>query len=405
VHDLAITGAGLLTPLGGDVSSSWEGFRSGRLGIARTPPGYGWDGWWGAVPDAFVTGRIDAITAKRTDRFAQYALIATEEAVRASGLAALVPERTAIVLGSTMGGVPLFADARAILDAEGAARVPPRLMAMVIPNMAAAAVAQRWQLHGPQLTIAAACASSLDAIGQAARLVERGEADVAIAGGTETLLAPVVAWSLQHAGALSTSDDPRRASLPFDRARTGFVMGDGCGVVVLEGGAQARARGAPILGYVRGYGSLADGYHATSPEPSGRWEARAMALALQESGLGVDAIDAVIAHGTATRIGDAAEIRAIDAVYERRRTPIPVTSLKGHVGHAMAASGVTSLIVALRGFAEGTLVHTLGSTEVDPAAQFDLVLGAPRLQPLHAVQINAFGFGGQNVSLVVADTP
>jgi 3-oxoacyl-[acyl-carrier-protein] synthase II len=304
-----------------------------------------------------------------------------------------------------MGGVPSLTDARALLDGGGPTHVSPRLITCVIPNMAAAALAIRWGLHGPQLTISTACASSLDAIGHAARLIERGDADVALAGGTETPLASVVAWSLQHAGALATATEARLASRPFDRARTGFVMGDGCGVIVLERGAAARRRGARILGYLRGYSSLADGYHPSSPDPTGRWEQRAMRLALAEAELGADAIDAVFAHGTATRLGDAAEMCAIDAVYSERRAPIPVTSLKGHVGHSMAASGVTALVIALRGMAERSLVATLGTTELDPAAHFDLVIGEARVMDLHAVQVNAFGFGGQNASIVVADQP
>ncbi|HTW83611.1 MAG TPA: beta-ketoacyl-[acyl-carrier-protein] synthase family protein [Candidatus Sulfotelmatobacter sp.] len=405
MRDVAVTGAGLLTPIGHDVATNWDGFRSGRLGIVRAPASTGWHGWWAGVPDAFLDGRLDATTAKRTDRFARYALICADEALRAAGIAQPDAERTAIVLGTSMGGVPALVDARAQLDTQGSAHVPPRLMAYVIPNMAAAALALRYGLHGPQLTIAAACASSIDAIGHGARLIERGDADVALCGGTETLLTPVVAWSLQHAGALSSAPDAARASLPFDVARSGFVMGDGCGVVVLEAGERARARGAPVLGYVRGYGSIADGYHPTSPEPSGRWEARAMELALRDAQVEADAIDAIFAHGTATVVGDAVEIAAIDAIAGGRAVPIPVTSLKGHVGHAMAASGVTSVIVALRGMAEATLVPTLGSTHLDPAARFDLVTGAPRALAMRTVQVNAFGFGGQNASLVLADRP
>jgi 3-oxoacyl-[acyl-carrier-protein] synthase II len=300
-----------------------------------------------------------------------------------------------------MGGVPLLTDARAALDTQGGQRVTPRLMALVIPNMAAGAIALRWGLHGPQLAIATACASSLDAIGRAARMIAQGEVDAAIAGGTETLLAPVVAWSLDRAGALANGEDVRRASLPFDQRRTGFVMGDGSGTVVLERGESARARGAKILGYVRGYASLADAYHITSPEPSGRWEARAMERALEDARIGIGEIDAIYAHGTATLVGDAAEIKAINAVYGSRATPVPVTSLKGHIGHGMAASGVTSVVAALRGFAEQRLVQTLGTEIVDPEVRFDLVLGAPREVALRAAQINAFGFGGQNASLVV----
>lgn len=398
--DVAITGAGLLTPIGRNVEESWEAFLRGRLGIARVAGGGGaW--WWARIPEAYLAGRIDPTLRKRTDTFSQLALVTAEEALVQAAIPRLDPERTAVVVGSTMGGVPLLSEARAALETHGGQRVTPRLMALVIPNMAAGAIALRWGLHGPQLAIATACASSLDAIGRAARMIAQGEVDAAIAGGTETLLAPVVAWSLDRAGALANGEDVRRASLPFDQRRTGFVMGDGSGTVVLERGESARARGAKILGYVRGYASLADAYHITSPEPSGRWEARAMERALEDARIGIGEIDAIYAHGTATLVGDAAEIKAINAVYGSRATPVPVTSLKGHIGHGMAASGVTSVVAALRGFAEQRLVQTLGTEIVDPEVRFDLVLGAPREVALRAAQINAFGFGGQNASLVV----
>jgi 3-oxoacyl-[acyl-carrier-protein] synthase II len=403
LRNVVITGAGVLSPIGADLAASWEGFLSGRLGIARVTeePEAGERRIWAKVPDAFFASRIDAAVRKRTDRFSQYALVAAEEAVAAAGLEQLYPEHTAVVIGSTMGGVPLLTEARAELDLHGPQRVTPRLMALVIPNMAAAALALRWELHGPQLTIATACASSLDAIGRAAKMIAYGEVDVALAGGTETLLAPVVAWSLERAGALSSATDPGRASLPFDRKRDGFVMGDGSGIVVLEREEHARARGARILGRVRGYGAIADGYHVTSPEPTGRWEARAMERALEDAAVAPDEIDVIYAHGTATPVGDSAEIKAINALYADRSLPVPVTSLKGHIGHGMAASGVTSLIAALCGFADRVIVPTLGTTEPDPEARFNVVLGAPRRQETRAVQLNAFGFGGQNASLVV----
>ncbi|HTJ24888.1 MAG TPA: beta-ketoacyl-[acyl-carrier-protein] synthase family protein [Candidatus Limnocylindria bacterium] len=398
--DVAITGAGLLSPIGGSLAASWDGFIAGRVGFTRIQL----DGtaFWCAPVDDAPLAALDPALRKRTDRFGQFALVAAEEALVAAALPVLDAERTAVVVGATMGGVPLLAQAQGELEGRGAQHVTPRLMALVIPNMAAAAIALRWKLHGPQLAIATACASSLDAIGRAARMIAQGEVDVALAGGSETLLTPVVATSLERAGALARGDDPHHVSLPFDTKRTGFVMADGCGIVVLERGADARARGAAIQGYVRGYASLADAYHATSPEPSGRWEARAIERALADAGIAADAIDALYAHGTATPVGDAAEIAAINAVYGARSHPLPVTSLKGHVGHGMAASGVTALAVALRGFAEGIVIGTAGTDDVEPSAQFDVVLGPPRALATRTVQINAFGFGGQNASLVVS---
>jgi 3-oxoacyl-[acyl-carrier-protein] synthase II len=306
------------------------------------------------------------------------------------------PGRTAVILGNTMGGLPLLTQTQTQF-LENSHRVTPKLMALVIPNMAAARIALHWGLHGRQLTISTACASSLDAIGLAARMIEEGEVESAIAGGTETLLAPVVYESLERAGALSRSPDPARASRPFDIERDGFVMGDGAALLFLERIERARARGARVLARVRGYGSLADAHHLTSPEPSGQFEAEAMQNALED---GECDAQVVFAHATGTTVGDLAELRAINTVFPGR--PPLVTAPRGHLGHAMAAAGAMSAIAGILGLQHDMVPPTLGTRAVEPEAKFDLVLGEPRRQRYDAFCVNAFGFGGQNASIVIS---
>jgi 3-oxoacyl-[acyl-carrier-protein] synthase II len=271
-------------------------------------------------------------------------------------------------------------------------------MALIIPNMAAARLSLCWNLHGRQLTISTACASSLDALGLAARMIENGEADYAIAGGSETLLAPVVYESLERAGALSRQRDPSRASRPFDVERDGFVMGDGCALLFLERRERAEARGAQILAYIRGYGSLSDAHHLTAPEPSGRYEAEVIESALDDAACGAEV---VYAHATGTPVGDLAELRAINAIFDRR--PPVVTAPRGHLGHAMAAAGAMSAVAGVLGMKSRTVPHTLGTQVVESEARFDLVLHQPRRLNYKSFCVNAFGFGGQNASLVIAD--
>src|SRR5579863_1335627 len=239
---------------------------------------------WAAVPDDFLahTG-LPPAALRNTDRFTQYAMVATAEALRRANYDAPA-RRTAVIIGNTMGGFPLVADTQTRFLEDGGRAVTPKLMALVIPNMASALIALHWKLHGPQLAISTACASSIDAIGLAAGMIERGEIDAAIAGGSETLLSPLVYESLVRAGALSRNTDADRASRPFDVARDGFVMGDGAAVLVLERAEKASARGAAILARIRGYGSVADAYHITSPDPSAKYEVIAMRDALERAG-------------------------------------------------------------------------------------------------------------------------
>jgi 3-oxoacyl-[acyl-carrier-protein] synthase II len=401
MEHVAVTGLGIVSPIGSTVASFWRHLLDGRRAIGPIPDDAGLSGnrLWAAVGADFLEHSPLARAALRnTDRFTQYAMVATSEALAQARLEA-PPESTAVVVGNTMGGLPFVAQSQSRFD-DSPRNVTPKLMALVIPNMASARIALHWELHGPQLAISTACASSLDAIGLAAGMIERGEVDAAIAGGSETLLSPMVYESLVRAGALSRTDDAALASRPFDVERDGFVMGDGAGILVLERAERARERGAFVLARIRGYGSVADAYHITSPDPSARYEVRAMRDALERSGDAGAACGVVYAHATGTVVGDAAEALAIDAVYAERAAI--VTSIKGHLGHSMASAGAMCAIAGVAGMHDGAIPATLGTRAVDPETRFDLVLSAPRACAYSAFQVNAFGFGGQNASLVIS---
>lgn len=399
MEHVAVTGLGIVSPIGCSVGTFWQSLLEGRRAIAPMPDGSQLSGnrLWAAVADDFLdASALPRGALRNTDRFTQYAMAAAHEAL---GHAELQPAaaRTGVIVGNTMGGFPTVAQAQTrFLD--GARGVTPKLMALVIPNMAPAFIAMHWRLHGPQLAISTACASSLDAIGLAAGMIERGEIDAAIAGGSETLLSPLVYESLVRAGALSRNPDAALASRPFDVDRDGFVMGDGAAILVLERAELAASRGARVLAHVRGYGSMADAYHITSPDPSAFYEARAMRDAIEAAAHAGETCGVVYAHATGTIVGDAAESKAIDAVYSSRR-PV-VTSIKGHLGHSMASAGAMSAVAGIAGMLAGLIPPTLGTLRPDPDSRFDLVTERTRERSYSSFQVNAFGFGGQNASLI-----
>ena len=416
MRDVAITGMGVISAIGLSAEEFHRGIMAGACGIRPAPwpsaiPGR--QAWWGTV-DGFVPHDwMDERIEDGTDLCAQFTLAATEQAVRQAGLRELDPLRTGIVHGSSIGGARALLKAQHRLEREGPQAIPRKTEIQIYPNMAASQIAMRYGLHGPSITLTTACAASLDALGHAGWLIDSGRADVVIAGGTEGGLSlagggadgdfvPATFHTSTLYGMVAPSADPRRAMLPFDVKRSGIVVGEGSAILVLERGELARARGAGILGYLRGYGTLADGFHPSSPEPTGTWEARAMELALQDAGIAAHDVDALIAHATGTPKGDTAEIRAINRVHGRRKTPLPVAGMKGHVGHSGAASGAMALVTGLLGMHEGRFLATANTDEPDPEAAFDIVIREPRQVDLRTLQVNAFGFGGQNASIVAS---
>ena len=409
MHNVAITGLGIISSLGLDIDEHSRRLLNGDLGIkvsnlrlgAGAPPALG-----AAVEGFRAQDWIDAKLIDGTDGFARFALATATQAIDDAGIGQLDPLRTAIVHGTSMGGTRALLEAQHLLETRGPESVPPKTMIKIWPNMAAAQIAMKYDLHGQQITVCTACASSIDAIGTAARLIADGRADAAITGGTEggsveegVEFVPATYYSGNSYGMSSKEPDPRRAALPFDAERRGIVSGEGSAMLFLEREDDARARGAHIYGIVRGYGTVADAYHPSSPEPSGRWEQRAMELALEEAELDPDSIDAVVAHATGTPKGDTAEIRALNNLFGGRG--LPVTSLKGTIGHTGASAGVMGLIAGITAMHHGQLAPTMGTTTPDPEIDFDVVLHRAADVQVHALQVNAFGFGGQDASLVV----
>jgi len=411
---VAITGAGGVTPIGIGVEGFLKGWRAGACGITQAP--------WGVhapipllaapVADGFDPTSIlgERVTAG-TDRCAQYAIVAAEEALENAELhrpGALDPMRTAVVDGTAAGGLHAMMLGQHRFDTEGIDGIPPKTMLAGQANMAAAQIAIRHELHGPQRTVTTACASALDALGTGVDFLNLGRADVAVCGGSDAAavtdaegFVPVFSIAGRVFGMETPELDPDRAVLPFDSARKGIVFGEGAAWFVLETAEHCEARGAQPLGWVLGVGSCAVGYHPSSPEPSGRWQAHAMDLALADAGIEAAQVDFVMAHATGTPKGDLAEARALERVFSHCRVPPPVTALKGHTGHTGGSSGAMSMLAALDVLRTGRIEAVRGTTEVDPAAAIDVVIRKPRMIHAEVAMINAFGFGGQNASIVI----
>lgn len=411
MSDVVVTGVGVVSALGHDEPSFVTGLRAGDVAVHAAP----WAdddhfAWWSGVHDFDPAAWAEPAVVAGSDLFTLFALAACAQALRQAGLSTLDPRRTGVTLGTSMGGTRALLKAQHQLETGGPDAVDRKTMIRIWPNMAAAQLAMRHRLHGPTLTFCTACASSLDAIGAAADLIRTGRADVVLTGGAEGgyglpdgspdgAFVPAVFHSQAGYGVTNGRASRLRASIPFDVARSGIVVGEGSAMLVLESREHAAARGAEVLGTVDGYATLADAHHPSSPDPSGEWEAETMRQALAFAGLRSSDVDAVVAHGTSTPKGDSAEIRAINDVY--RDSDVKVTSIKGNVGHPGGAAGALSVVAALSAVQKGVLPHTAGTSTVDPEAEFEVVTKAPAAVRSGHLQVNAFGFGGQNASVVL----
>ncbi|MEI2713805.1 MAG: beta-ketoacyl-[acyl-carrier-protein] synthase family protein [Nocardioides sp.] len=411
--DVAITGIGAVSALGFSPQELFDRLAANELGVQEVP-------WTKDDPERFeFWAPVEGFTApdwmqgkklEGIDPFAQHAGAAVTSAVADSGLERFESDKTGIVIGTSKNGTQTFERAQYDVDRLGREAVSPKLMIQVWPNMAASQIAMNWELHGPCLTLSTACASSLDAIGLAARMIASGEVDVAIAGGTEGGLAygvdgdfvPASAYSRYMYGMGAPVQTPDRACLPFDRNRGGMVMGEGAGMFILESAEHALTRGARVHAWVQGWGSSSEAYHPSSPNPSGEWERLAMSKAAKEAGVDLSRIDMLAAHSTGTPKGDVAEINAINDFYGDHAKDVSVMSIKGTLGHPAGAAGALSLITALEGSKRGLVMHTGGTTDPEENIEFDLVLGQPKERAVEWIQTNAFGFGGQNASLIVS---
>jgi len=405
---VVITGMGAITPLGLDVHSLWRGIQAGSSGIGpitRFDPSACDTKIAAEVKDFDPTTVLDRKEARRTDRVIQFALAATDEALRTSELRITKEnaDRVGVLIGSGIGGIETLSTNFQTMFERGPGRVSPFLVPMMIADMSAGMVSIRYGAKGPNYAPVSACATAGNAIGEAATIIQRGDADVMIAGGTEAAVTPIGIAGFNAARALSThNDEPTAASRPFDLTRDGFVLGEGAGILILERLEHALDRGAPILAELLSYATTADAYHITMPDEIGSGAARAMALALQHAGLQPTDIDYLNAHGTSTQANDRLETLAIKTVFGEAAYTIPVSSSKSQFGHLLGAAGGVEAIVSVLAIREGLLPATINYATPDPACDLDYVPNTPRPAKVERVMSNSFGFGGHNVSLLIS---
>ncbi|MEV0694335.1 beta-ketoacyl-[acyl-carrier-protein] synthase family protein [Streptomyces sp. NPDC050388] len=400
--DAAITGVGMATAAGVGVEKSWERMRAGAGTAATEVPalaGIPAD-FACAVTDFDPGGLIDRKQMWRLDRSSQLALVAAHEAVTSSGLDrdSWDATRVGVVLGNGIGGAATWEKQHHVLLERGPRKVSPLLIPMLSPNMGAGYISMMFGALGPSLVTATACASGTTAVGMARELLRSGVCDVVITGGTEAPLVPSLITGFSQMRALAgRRDDLSTTSRPFDADRNGFVPAEGAAVLVLERAEDARARGADIRAMVSGYGASADAHHATAPDPNGRGAELALRAALRDAGVGADEVDHVNAHGTATLLNDAAEARTIRRVLGERPA---VTSVKGVVGHSLAAAGAIEAVATALTLEEGRIPPTANLESPDPELELDVVFKAGRDVRVEVAVSNSFGFGGQNAVLL-----
>jgi 3-oxoacyl-[acyl-carrier-protein] synthase II len=414
---IVITGIGAVTDLGSDARTTWAAMREGRSGIHQIEGeafGRYKDSWTcriaGQVRGFDISRLMDVREARRLDRFTQLGVAAAEEAIRDSGLdfAREDGDRCGVVVGSGIGGIQTIEDGQIVMMERGPDRISPFTVPRLMVNAAAGNISIRYGLRGPASSHATACASSGHAIGDAMGYLQRGHADVMIAGGAEAAVSPLCIAAFMTMKALSTrNDEPTRASRPFDQDRDGFVLAEGAAMIVLETEEHARRRGAKIYGEMLGFGNSCDAGHITAPDAGGLGASRAMRMALGDARLSPDQIDYINAHGTSTPLGDQAEVAAVLSVFgdlarKSRGGRLCMSSTKSMHGHALGASGAVEMIACIHAVHEGVIAPTINLDRPDEAfADLDLVPHHARERRCRCVMNNTFGFGGHNVTLIV----
>jgi 3-oxoacyl-[acyl-carrier-protein] synthase II len=399
----------MVTALGGDVASTWDGLVAGRSGIrpiTAFDPSRVASRIAGEVPGFDPSAVLDRKEQRRNDRYTQLALVATREALADAGLPdhldGPLAERTGIIMGTGIGGGQTFAEQAAISAAKGPDRISPFFIPMAIPNLAAGQAAIVFGALGPNFAVSSACATGGHALGEAWEMIRRGDADVMIAGSSEAGINEILVGGFAAMRALSTrNDDPAAASRPFDRGRDGFVIGEGAGVVILEALEHARARGAASLAELVGYGASADAHHITLPAPGGAGAARAVRRALEKAGLSVDDVEHVNAHATSTPEGDRTELEMLRGLFGARAGEVSVTANKSMLGHTLGAAGSIEAAVTILSLRHGVIPPTINLDDPDEAAAgLDLTPNVARRRPIRVAISSSFGFGGQNSALV-----
>ncbi|MFH1512974.1 MAG: beta-ketoacyl-ACP synthase II [Bacillota bacterium] len=409
MNRVVITGMGAVTPVGLNVDTYWNSLLSGKCGI-DTITRYDASGMKvrlaaelkGFDPANFG---IEKNASRKLDLFVQYALAAASEAMAQSGLKSgenIPAERLGVYIGSGIGGIITFMEAAAKCNDKGPERVSPHFIPMLIANMATGNAAIIYGAKGPSLPVVTACATSNHAIGEAFHAIKHGYADAILAGGTEAALCPLATGGFTNCMALSTSNDPLTASLPFDRRRTGFVMGEGAALVVLESLEHAKERGAKIFGEICGYGSTCDAYHITAPDPTAETAARAIKLSMEEAGYQDSDRVYINAHGTGTQLNDGTETLAIKiALGEDAAKRAMVSSTKSMTGHMLGAAGAAECIAAALALSTGVLPPTIGLLEPDPACDLDYIPLIKREAQCDLALNISLGFGGHNACIAL----
>ncbi|UCD57324.1 MAG: beta-ketoacyl-ACP synthase II [Candidatus Hydrogenedentota bacterium] len=401
------TGAGLVSPVGSSLDKFWESLKNGRSGIKRLsyfdvtsyPSRVA-----GMVEDFDPGSYLSLKEVKRMDKFVQFALAASKMSLDNSGidLDRVDRDRFGVIIGSAVGGLASIEDQHILFLEKGPRRVSPFFIPMLIINIASGIVAMTFGLKGPNIAVSTACASGAHAIGDAYRIIEHGEADIVLAGGTEAVLTPIGVAGFCAMRALSTSrnDEPERASRPFERTRDGFIMSEGAGVVLLEELEHARKRNANILGEIVGYGMSGDAYHLTAPAPNGEGAARSMRAALQSARIHPEMVSYINAHGTSTPLNDKLETEAVKKVFGDHARKLAVSSVKSHMGHLLGAAGGVEAIATLLSVRDDIVPPTINYEEPDPECDLDYVPNVAREMKVDCAMSNSFGFGGTNATLV-----
>ena len=403
---VVVTGLGAITPIGNDVASFWQGLKDKKVGIAPITYFDTTDykaKLAGEVKDFDPKKYMDPKAARRMEPFSQYAVAAAGEAIAQAGLDMEKedPFRVGTSIGSGIGSLQAMEREHKKMLEKGPNRVNPLLVPMMISNMAVGNVAMHYGLKGKSINVVTACATGTNSIGEAFRSIQYGEADVMVAGGTESAITPLGMAGFASLTALSTNDDPETASRPFDKDRDGFVMGEGAGIVVLESLEHAQTRGAKILAEVVGYGGSNDAFHITSPAEDGSGAAYAMEMALKDAGIAPEKIDYINAHGTSTHHNDLFETMAVKKALGDHAYKVKINSTKSMIGHLLGAAGGVEFIACVKSIEDGFVHATAGLKEAGEGCDLDYTMGEGVPMDIHYALTNSLGFGGVNASLVI----
>jgi len=403
---VVVTGLGVISPAGSNVETFWQNLISGKSFISRITKFDVSDypvQIAAEAKDFNPEDYLDRKELRKTDEFVQFAYAASKQAIDMAGLdiEKIDKNKAGIIIGSGIGGIKTIEKQHELLLSKGPKRISPFFVAMEIINMAAGYVSIKLQFKGPNIGIVTACATGTHSIGEAFRTIKYGDADIMLAGGTESAITPLGIAGFAAAKALSTrNDEPEKASRPFEKNRDGFVMGEGAGILLLEEYEHARRRGAEILAEIVGYGTSGDAYHITAPAPEGEGAARAIQNALRDAGISPEEIDYINAHGTSTKFNDLFETMAIKKILGDHAYKVKVSSIKSMIGHLLGAAGGVEAVSCVMTLKTGIIPPTINYEEPDPECDLDYVPNRAIEYPVKYVLKNSFGFGGTNACLI-----